>query len=90
MSHALTYVVGPSGVGKDSLLAWLLQRPHCDLPVPIHIARRSITRPEDGGTENHEPLTEKQFVNLRLVFKVHYRLLPRFRRQSNSISDSRE
>ena len=64
MSHALTYVVGPSGVGKDSLLAWLLQRPHCDLPVPLHIARRSITRPEDGGTENHEPLTEKQFVDL--------------------------
>ena len=64
MSHALIYMVGPSGVGKDSLLAWLLQRPHCDLPVALHIARRSITRPEDGDTETHEPLTEKQFANL--------------------------
>jgi ribose 1,5-bisphosphokinase len=65
MSHALIYMVGPSGVGKDSLLAWLLRRPYCDLPAPLHIARRSITRPEDGGTETHEPLTEKQFENLQ-------------------------
>ena len=65
MSHALIYMVGPSGVGKDSLLAWLLRRPYYDLPAPLHIARRSITRLEDGGTETHEPLTDKQFENLQ-------------------------
>jgi ribose 1,5-bisphosphokinase len=64
MSRALIYMVGPSGVGKDSLLAWLLQQRHHDLPVPLHIARRSITRPEDGGTEIHEALTQTQFQAL--------------------------
>ena len=64
MSHGLIYVVGPSGVGKDSLLAWLAQHPTRDLPTPLHIARRSITRPEDGGTEAHEALTEQAFSDL--------------------------
>ena len=64
MSHGLIYMVGPSGVGKDSLLAWLSQRPHSDFTVPLHIARRSITRPEDGGTEVHEALTEQAFSDL--------------------------
>lgn len=64
MSHGLIYMVGPSGVGKDSLLAWLAQCPHMDLPTPLHIARRSITRPEDGGTEVHEALTEQAFSDL--------------------------
>jgi len=64
MSHGLIYMVGPSGVGKDSLLAWVSQRPHSDFTVPLHIARRSITRPEDGGTEVHEALTEQAFSDL--------------------------
>lgn len=64
MSHGLIYMVGPSGVGKDSLLAWVSQHPHTDFPVPLHIARRSITRPEDGGTEVHEALTEQAFSDL--------------------------
>ena len=64
MSHGLIYMVGPSGVGKDSLLAWLAQRPHMDLPTHLHIARRSITRPEEGGTEVHEALTEQAFSDL--------------------------
>lgn len=64
MSHGLIYMVGPSGVGKDSLLAWLAQHPRTNLPVPLHIARRSITRPQDGGTEAHEPLTEQAFSKL--------------------------
>lgn len=74
MSKDLIYMVGPSGVGKDSLLAWLAQHPHTDLPVPLHIARRSITRPEDDGTEAHEPLSEQAFSDLEAVggFAMHW------------------
>ena len=74
MSQGLIYMVGPSGVGKDSLLAWLAQHPHTDLPVPLHIARRSITRPEDGGTEAHEPLSEQAFSDLEATggFAMHW------------------
>ncbi len=64
MSHGLIYMVGPSGVGKDSLLAWLAQHAHTGLRAPLHIARRSITRPADGGTEAHEALTEQAFSDL--------------------------
>jgi ribose 1,5-bisphosphokinase len=74
MSKGLIYMVGPSGVGKDSLLAWLAQHPHTELPVPLHIARRSITRPEDGGTEVHEALTEEAFSELEATggFAMHW------------------
>ncbi len=66
MSQGLIYMVGPSGVGKDSLLAWLSRQSPEALRVPIHIARRSITRLQDGGTECHEPLTEAEFSKLVL------------------------
>jgi len=67
-------MVGPSGVGKDSLLAWLSQHPREGLPVSLHIARRSITRPEDGGTEVHEALTEQAFTDLEAAggFAMHW------------------
>ena len=64
MNAGLIYMVGPSGVGKDSLLAWLSHRPQQNFATPLHIARRSITRPKDGGTENHEALTEQAFSTL--------------------------
>ena len=74
MSRGLIYMVGPSGVGKDSLLAWLAQRPHMDFPIPLHIARRSITRPEDGGTEVHEAVSEQAFSDLEAMggFAMHW------------------
>ena len=74
MSRSLIYMVGPSGVGKDSLLAWLSRHPRDGLPVPLHIARRSITRPEDGGTELHEALTEQAFAYLEAAggFAMHW------------------
>ena len=74
MSRGLIYMVGPSGVGKDSLLAWLLQRPQQDFPASLHIARRSITRLADGGTENHETLTEQAFSHVEASggFAMHW------------------
>lgn len=59
MNQRLIYVVGPSGAGKDSLLAWLRER----LPVslPVHWVRRTITRPAHAGGEDHESVDAPTF-----------------------------
>ncbi|MDB5990633.1 MAG: hypothetical protein JWQ10_2036 [Herbaspirillum sp.] len=57
-SGRLFFVVGPSGVGKDSLLEWVKTRLPAGLgPV---FARRSITRPAHAS-EAHEPMTQAAF-----------------------------
>lgn len=47
MTGKLIWLVGPSGSGKDSLLAALRQREHPQLLV----AHRYITRPHNAGCE---------------------------------------
>lgn len=59
MSRRLVYVIGPSGAGKDSLLAWL--RTRLDPALPIHWARRTISRPAQAGGEDHESLDARTF-----------------------------
>lgn len=55
--HGLIVVVGPSGVGKDTLMtAWLAHRQAQDGWAP-HRVLRSIDRPNAGGPEQHEALT---------------------------------
>ncbi|MBD3764818.1 MAG: phosphonate metabolism protein/1,5-bisphosphokinase (PRPP-forming) PhnN [Rhodobacterales bacterium] len=50
-------VVGPSGAGKDTLIAAARQaRPD------LHIVRRVITRPEEAGGEPFEGVTEAEFA----------------------------
>ena len=49
-SGLLFYLVGPSGVGKDSLLEAL--RLYSDLPH-LHLAERYITRPTRRGDDRH-------------------------------------
>ncbi|MBN7807472.1 phosphonate metabolism protein/1,5-bisphosphokinase (PRPP-forming) PhnN [Agrobacterium rosae] len=53
-------VVGPSGAGKDTLMAFaaakLGQRHN------IHFARRVITRSRDAGGEDHEAVTREEFA----------------------------
>jgi len=59
----LVAVVGPSGAGKDSLLAQaraILQ----DDPQ-VCFARRYITRPVDAAGEGHEPLSNEEFARRR-------------------------
>ncbi|WP_375172594.1 phosphonate metabolism protein/1,5-bisphosphokinase (PRPP-forming) PhnN [Pseudooceanicola sp.] len=56
MSGRLIGVVGPSGVGKDTVMgavarAW----------PGLHLVRRVITRPEDAGGEAFDGVTEDQF-----------------------------
>ena len=57
MAGKLIWLVGPSGSGKDSLLAALRQREHPQLLV----AHRYITRPFTSGSENHVALSEQEF-----------------------------
>lgn len=54
----LYYVMGPSGVGKDSVLAWV--REH-GASHGVLCAHRYITRPAHAGGENHVALSEAEF-----------------------------
>ena len=63
MNTRLIYVMGPSGAGKDSVLGWLRDKLPADLPV--HWARRTITRPASAGGEAHEAIDTPDFVNLQ-------------------------
>jgi ribose 1,5-bisphosphokinase len=55
----LVLVVGPSGAGKDSLLAGAKAAFAGD--PRVRFARRVITRPADPEGEDHEPVTETEF-----------------------------
>ena len=55
----LVLVVGPSGAGKDSLIAYSRVRVADEGKVVF--PRRFVTRPPDAGAEDHVPLTEAEF-----------------------------
>lgn len=57
----LIYLMGPSGAGKDSLLAAL----RADADSAPLVAHRYITRPADAGCENHIALSEPEFLRRR-------------------------
>lgn len=73
MSRRLVYVIGPSGAGKDSLLAWL--RARLDPALPLHWVRRTISRPVQAGGEAHESVDTNTFAALLLqqAFALHWR-----------------
>lgn len=52
-------VVGPSGAGKDTLIAYARSRLSGE--TGIEFVRRVVTRPSDGATEDHDSLSEEQF-----------------------------
>lgn len=61
MQGRLIYVMGPSGSGKDSLMAGLMEEyPDAGLVA----ARRYITRPADAGGEQHVAVTPERFQEL--------------------------
>ena len=63
-------VVGPSGVGKDSVMAGL----HAADPT-LQIVRRTITRAPELGGESFDPVDDARFaqmVNVR-AFCLHWR-----------------
>ncbi len=55
----LVYVVGASGVGKDSVLAGV--REALRGADRVVVAHRYITRPATSGAENHVALSEEEF-----------------------------
>ncbi|HEX2826523.1 MAG TPA: phosphonate metabolism protein/1,5-bisphosphokinase (PRPP-forming) PhnN [Burkholderiales bacterium] len=60
MRHRLFYVVGASGVGKDSLIAYARER--LATSRAIVFAHRYITRPAECGRENHIELSCAEFA----------------------------
>ncbi|GAB4277042.1 MAG: phosphonate metabolism protein/1,5-bisphosphokinase (PRPP-forming) PhnN [Pararhodobacter sp.] len=64
MTGRLFLIVGPSGAGKDTVIAGAMAQmaPEDD----VILARRIITRPlHPGGAENHVPVTPEAFARLR-------------------------
>ncbi|MGG5818714.1 phosphonate metabolism protein/1,5-bisphosphokinase (PRPP-forming) PhnN [Falsiroseomonas sp. HW251] len=59
----LVAVVGPSGAGKDTLLAGARAALADD--ARFRWVRRAITRPAEAGGEHHLPITEADFAALR-------------------------
>lgn len=55
----LYYLIGPSGAGKDSLLAAVHR--YLDTDVPVAVARRTITRPANTTGEDHRSLDRQAF-----------------------------
>ncbi|QHQ35674.1 phosphonate metabolism protein/1,5-bisphosphokinase (PRPP-forming) PhnN [Algicella marina] len=60
MSGRFIAVVGPSGVGKDSVLTALAAR-----APQLSLVRRVITRPETAGGEDFEGVSEPEFLRRR-------------------------
>ena len=59
----LVAVVGPSGAGKDTLMAGVQSRFGHD--GRFRFVRRSVTRPASAGGEDHEPLDRDAFLRRR-------------------------
>lgn len=64
----LVAVVGPSGAGKDTLMALA-----CAADPRIRAARRVITRPADAGGEDFDGVTEAEFAARLPEFALHWR-----------------
>ena len=63
MRGRLILVVGPSGVGKDSIIAGAAEC--CRDDARIIFARRFITRPAAAGGEDHAAVTPGEFAAMR-------------------------
>lgn len=63
MKARLVYVIGASGSGKDSLMAYA--RNNLANEVQVVFAHRYITRAADAGGENHIALTPEEFESRR-------------------------
>lgn len=69
----LVLVVGPSGVGKDTLIAYCRSRLSGD--DAFVFARRAVTRPAGDGSEDHDAISEEVFQRhvAEGDFAIHWR-----------------
>lgn len=59
MRGSFVAVVGPSGAGKDSLIAYAREK--LGAGGQVCFVRRVVTRQADGGSEDHDSLDEASF-----------------------------
>ncbi|SER07775.1 ribose 1,5-bisphosphokinase [Faunimonas pinastri] len=59
-SGGLVLIVGPSGAGKDSLIAYVRERVGASLPLTV--ARRVVTRAASASDEDHDELSPDEFA----------------------------
>lgn len=59
---AFVAVVGPSGAGKDTLIAHARVRLAGHRRPAVHFVRRVVTRVADAGAEDHDSLTPEEFA----------------------------
>lgn len=73
MRGRLVAVVGPSGAGKDTLMAGARAALAGD--ARIRFVRRAITRPVEAGGEDHRALTDADFAAVFAAggFALHWR-----------------
>ncbi|HTM78273.1 MAG TPA: phosphonate metabolism protein/1,5-bisphosphokinase (PRPP-forming) PhnN [Devosia sp.] len=60
MSGKFVAVVGPSGVGKDSLIGFA--RARLEASGQVTFVRRVVTRPACGGSEDHDSMDDAAFA----------------------------
>jgi ribose 1,5-bisphosphokinase len=60
MSGTFVAVVGPSGVGKDSLIGFARER--LEAGGCVKFVRRVVTRQADGGSEDHDSMDASRFA----------------------------
>lgn len=58
---AFVAVVGPSGAGKDTLIAYARERLSLDARPRVNFVRRVITRPADADFEDHDSIPDEAF-----------------------------
>jgi ribose 1,5-bisphosphokinase len=79
MNGQLLYTVGPSGAGKDSVLAWLkahgARAAQSREANTLQLARRTITRPVQPDGEQHERMDLPGFERCLAAggFAMHWR-----------------
>lgn len=59
MTGRLVCIMGPSGAGKDALIAYARARSD---PARLIFAHRYVTRPAEAGGENHVALSPAEFA----------------------------
>ena len=60
MNGTFVAVVGPSGVGKDSLIGFARER--LEPTGRVKFVRRVVTRQADGGSEDHDSMDVESFA----------------------------